>query len=154
MPRDPRLINHRSRSTLRSRHNKEERNIESRGRGRRNSHGVPRDSAGRKQAGIISSWSRDRIDFGIVFAWPAITAGSYEAAGGELAPVGFEREQETRRGEEGPRGDRWGGEGGGDSAGLVYLNLNIMQIDRDKMNNNCNSRGGGDGEEGENLRPR
>lgn len=147
LPRDPRLINHRSRSTLRSRHNKEEHNIESRGRGRRNSHGVPRDSAGRKQAGIISSWSRDRIDFGIVFAWPAITAGSYEAAGGELAPVGSEREQETRRGEEGPRGDRWGGEGGGNSAGSVYLNLNIMQIDRDKMNNNCNSRGGGGGEE-------
>lgn len=112
MPRDPRLINHRSRSTLRGRHNKEERNIESRGRGQRNSHGVPRDSAGRKQAGIISSWSRDRIDFGIVFAWPAITAGSYEAAGGELAPVGSEREGETRREErrEGPGGEATGGE--------------------------------------------
>lgn len=74
-------------------------------RGRRNSHGVPRDSTGRKRAGIISSWSRDRIDFGIVFAWPAITAGSYEAAGGELAPVGSEKRGEERREREATGGE-------------------------------------------------
>lgn len=71
----------------------------------RNSHGVPRDSAGRKRAGIISSWSRDRIDFGIVFAWPAITAGSYEAAGGELAPIGSEKRGEERREREATGGE-------------------------------------------------
>lgn len=66
---------------------------------------LSRDSAGRKRAGIISSWSRDRIDFGIVFAWPAITAGSYEAAGGELAPIGSEKRGEERREREATGGE-------------------------------------------------
>lgn len=121
--RGPRLINHRSRSTLRS--------LQQRGRriwrpSRRNSHGVPRDSAGRKQAGIISSWSRDRIDFSIVFAWPAITGRELRGSGWQAGPRRLRARQERK--EEGPRGDRWGGEGGGNRL-AVYLNLNIMQID-------------------------
>lgn len=72
------------------------------------------------------------------------------------APSEKEKRGERRGGRDRVRrGDRWGGEGGGNSAGLVYLNLNIMQIDRDKMNNNCNSRGGaGNGTRRKNLRPR
>lgn len=35
-----------------------------------------------------------------------------------------------------------GGREGGGNGRAVYLNLNIMQIARDKMNNNCNGRGG------------
>ena len=67
-----------------------------------------------------------------------LRAGSYEAAGGKLAPVGFERDKNARRRDREATG---GAEKAAATAWPVYLNLNIMQIDRDKMNNNCNSRG-------------
>lgn len=110
----PRLINQRSRTTLRN----TKRNVESGGR-------ASGTLTGFHAIRLVES-KRElfRVGHVIVSTSALFSRGlqlrheSYEAAGGKLATVGFERDKNARR--EGPRGDRWSGEGGSNRLASVF----------------------------------